>query len=139
MKKLSIIMAALIIAVSAQSVFAHHHTRNLQTEYHHYGFEYTPSDKGGYTGESGAEIVTVLDAKKLGNSVYVRLKGKIASKLGNETYLFKDNTGTVKIEIDDDNWNGIKAGPKDTVIIEGELEREQGGVIVEVDKIELVK
>ncbi len=31
----------------------------------------------------------------------------------------------------------LKPDQKDTVIIEGELEREQGGVIIEVDKIEL--
>ncbi len=136
MKKLSLILAALVLAVSVPVVFAHDHAR---VEQHHYGFDYIPSssDKGGYTGDLESGIVTVLEAKKLGNSVYVKLRGKIASKLGKETYLFKDNTGTVKIEIDDDDWNGIKAGPKDTVIIEGELEREQGGVIIEVDKIEL--
>lgn len=139
MKKLSIFALMLIMAFSAQSVFAHHHTRNLQQEYHHYGFDYTPSssDKGGYTGSSETEITSVLEAKKLGSNVYVKLKGKIASKLSKETYLFKDNTGTVKVEIDDNTWKGVKAGPKDTVIIEGELEREQGGVIVDVEKIEL--
>lgn len=137
MKKLAILIAAFVMVFSVQETFAHHHTRNLQTEYHHYDFEYMPGDKGGYTGASDTEITSVLQAKKLGSSVYVKLKGKIVSKLGKETYMFKDNTGTVKIEIDDDNWNGVKAGPKDTVIIEGELEREQGGVIVDVDKIEL--
>ncbi len=140
MKKPLILTLMLVMAFSAQSVFAHHHTRNLQQEFHHYGFDYVPSgssEKGGFTGSSETEIVSVLEAKKLGSSVYVKLKGKITSKLGKETYLFKDNTGTVKIEIDDDDWNGVKAGPKDTVIIEGELEREQGGVIVDVDKIQL--
>ncbi len=136
MKKLSILIAMFAIILSAQTVFAHNHS--IQTEDHHYGFDYVPSDKGGYTGSSDTPITSILEAKKLGSSVYVKLKGKIASKLGKETYLFKDNTGTVKIEIDDSDWNGIKAGPKDTVIIEGELEREQGGVIVDVDTIELV-
>lgn len=137
MKKLAVLIAMLVMTFSVQETFAHHHTRNLQTEYHHYDFEYMPGDKGGYTGASDTEIVSVLQAKKLGSSVYVKLKGKIVSKIGKEMYLFKDNTGTVKIEIDDDDWKGVKAGPKDTVIIEGELEREQGGVIVDVDRVEL--
>ncbi len=136
MKKFTASITALTVAftimVSTQAVFAHHDAPEIRE--HHYGFDYIPQ-KGGYTGDT--DITSVLEAKKLGGSVYVRLKGKIASKLGKETYLFKDNTGTVKIEIDDDDWNGVKAGPKDTVIIEGEMEREQGGVFVEVEKIEL--
>ncbi len=57
--------------------FAHDHAR---VEQHHYGFDYIPSssDKGGYTGDLESGIVTVLEAKKLGNSVYVKLRGKIS-------------------------------------------------------------
>lgn len=129
MKKLGILTLAMALTLSAQAVFAH--------GAEHYGFDYVPQDKGGYTGTSDTKITTVLEAKKLGSNAYVKLKGKIASKTGKETYLFKDNTGTITVEIDDDNWKGIKAGPKDTVIIEGELEREFSGVIVDVDKIQL--
>lgn len=138
MKKLSILILMLIMAFSVQSVFAHHHTRNLQQEYHHYDFDNVPSDsKSELAGSSEEKVTSVLEAKKLGGSVHVKLKGKVSSKLGKETYLFKDNTGTVKVQIDDHDWKNVKADPKDTVIIEGQLKREQGGVIVEVDTIEL--
>ena len=67
MKKLSLIVAALVLAVSVPVVFAHDHAR---VEQHHYGFDYIPSssDKGGYTGDLESGIVTVLEAKKLGNA-----------------------------------------------------------------------
>ena len=64
MKKLSLIVAALVLAVSVPVVFAHDHAR---VEQHHYGFDYIPSssDKGGYTGDLESGIVTVLEAKNL--------------------------------------------------------------------------
>ena len=70
---------------------------------------------------------------------YVTLKGKILSKTGDEKYLFQDKTGTIEIEIDDDKWGGVEAGPNDTVIIEGEVDRDWNKVSIDVDIIKLAK
>lgn len=97
------------------------------------------STRGGFITDDTSDFTTVLNAKRMGDNSYVRLKGKIVSKTGNEKYMFKDNTGTIQIEIDDDDWNGVQAGPKDLVIIEGELDKDWNDISIDVDTIKLVK
>lgn len=79
---------------------------------------------GGFVSDNNSrEIVTVTALEDLKDDTYVVLQGTITEKIGNEKYTFKDNTGTVQIEIDDDDWNGLTVKPGDVVIIEGELDK----------------
>lgn len=168
MKKIFTIFAAAALFFTAQGAFAHHHTRNFDTQKHHNDYYQTLNQNSGYTGAKtqaaggyaaetraqstrggfipddftgtvGTKFTTVLNAKRMGDNSHVKLKGKIVSKIGKEKYLFKDATGTIEIEIDDDDWNGIKAGPKDVVIIEGEIDKDWDSISIDVDTIELVK
>ena len=61
----------------------------------------------------------------------------ITESLGNEMYTFKDNTGEIKIEIDNDDWYGINVDQNVTVVINGEIEKEFYGTSIEVDRIHL--
>lgn len=102
------------------------------------------STRGGFitddtSADEASNLTTVLNAKRTGDGTYVKLKGKIISKIGNEKYMFKDSTGTIQIEIDNDDWNGVKASPKDLVIIEGEIDKDWNEISIDVDTIELVK
>ena len=36
---------------------------------------------------------------------------------------FQDQTGTIKIEIDDEDWNGVTVGKDDVVQIQGEVDK----------------
>ena len=83
--------------------------------------------------------MTVAKAKTLKDDTYVSLKGNILSKTGDEKYLFQDKTGTIEIEIDDDNWRGVEVGPNDTVIIEGEVDKDWNKVSIDVNSIKLAK
>lgn len=52
----------------------------------------------------------------------VVLQGYIVANLGGEEYLFKDKSGTVRVEIDEDILQGISITPNDMVEIEGEVD-----------------
>lgn len=96
---------------------------------------------GGFVGgDNSREIVTVTALEDMQDDAYVILQGTITGKIGSETYTFKDNTGTIQIEIDDDDWNGLTVRPEDVVIIEGELDKNWTGPDeIDVDVIRLAQ
>lgn len=96
---------------------------------------------GGFvSGTSPQEIITVDALEKLSDDSYVVLQGTITAKVADEKYTFQDKTGTVQIEIDDDDWNGLTVKPGDVVIIEGELDKNWTGPDeIEVDVIRMAQ
>lgn len=94
-------------------------------------------NKGGFVEET-VTIVSVADAKNMKDDAYVVLLGTIQQNLGDENYLFKDDSGTVVIEIDDDDWNGVTVGPQDIVMIKGQVDKGWTNVEIDVDEISKV-
>lgn len=89
---------------------------------------------GGFNGPAAPNLkVTVEEAKKLSDETPVILTGKIEQSLGNEKYQFSDSTGTITIEIDNDDWNGVTVTPQDTIEIHGEIDKGFTKLEVEVD------
>lgn len=68
-------------------------------------------------------VVTAKAAQELRDDTKVTLEGSIVEALGNEHYLFRDASGEINIEIDDDDWYGLRVTPEDTIIIKGEVDR----------------
>ena len=94
----------------------------------------------GFSGPSKNNAATVAEAKEMPDESYVVLHGYIESSLGSEEYMFKDDSGSIKIEIDDDDWNGLTVGPDDKVEIQGEVDTHMvKPTDIEVDIIRLVK
>lgn len=94
---------------------------------------------GGFQGP-GLAPVKVADALKMKDDSAVILTGQIEKSLGNEKYLFKDDSGTVTVEIDHEDWKGLNVSPKDTVIISGEIDKEMlKETEIDVDSIVLKK
>ena len=61
-------------------------------------------------------------------------------ELGDEKYLFKDASGTVTVEIDNEDWRGLNVTPQDTVILNGEIDKEMfKDTKIDVDSIALKK
>ena len=77
---------------------------------------------GGFQGPSAVDVVTVEQASRMKDDSQVILRGSIESSLGDEKYLFKDKTGSIRIEIDDDDWKGLVVKPSDVVEIRGEVD-----------------
>ena len=92
------------------------------------------ANAGGYTGPSAASM-TVAEAKKLGDDTPVVLIGKLEKSLGGEKYLFTDNTGSVTVEIDNDDWRGLTVNDKDTVEIRGEDDKDFMNIEIDVEAI----
>lgn len=94
---------------------------------------------GGFQGP-GQNIVTISEVLNMKDDAPVKLSGKIEKSLGNEKYLFKDATGTIIIEIDDDDWNGVNATPEDEIIIVGEVDKDMfRDAEIDVDTVTLKK
>lgn len=90
---------------------------------------------GGYTGPSAVSTMTVSEVLKLGDDKPVILVGKIEKSLGNEKYTFTDNTGSVTVEIDDEEWRGLTLNENDIVEIKGEIDKDFTSFEVDVDSI----
>ena len=95
------------------------------------------SVRGGFQGP-GLTVMTVSEALKLNDDAPVKLSGKIEKSLGNEKYLFKDATGSITIEIDNEDWNGVNATPDTEIIITGEIDKDMlRDAEVDVDMVTL--
>jgi uncharacterized protein (TIGR00156 family) len=81
------------------------------------------AQQGGYKGP-GAVTTTVAEAKNLRDDTPVILQGKIERSLGDEKYLFSDDTGNIVIEIDNRIWGGLSVDENEAVEINGEIDRE---------------
>lgn len=92
------------------------------------------SNQGGFSGPS-SQSVTVSEAQRMADDVNVTLKGHIIQQLDHKDYLFKDDTGTIQIEIKDHIWNGVTITPDDLVEISGEVDKDWTSVEIEVKKL----
>ncbi len=103
------------------------------------GYTGANQPSGGYTGTSDLHYTFARDVKSLRNDEFITLKGYIISKIGNEKYMFKDDSGTVQVEIDDEDWRGLNVGASDRVILQGEVDRDWNSVTVDVSSVQLDK
>ncbi len=87
----------------------------------------------------GLTPVSVAEALKMNDDAPVVLNGQIEKSLGGEKYQFKDSTGTVVIEIDDEDWRGLDVKPEDVITIKGEVDKDMFKTEIDVDSVELKK
>ncbi|MBV6541554.1 YgiW/YdeI family stress tolerance OB fold protein [Ursidibacter maritimus] len=120
MKKLIALTATLVLSTSA---FA--------------GFQGNSSNGGFNNGNGGStqNVSTIAQVKKAHDDTYVALSGYIVSKVGDEKYTFKDSTGQIRVEIDDDLWGGLQATPKTKVRIYGQVDHDNGRTEIDVKRI----
>lgn len=83
-------------------------------------------------------VITVEEAKNMNDDAYVILQGYITDRNGDEKYVFQDKTGSITVEIDDDDWDGVDVSPADLVEIQGEIDKGWMAVEIDVDTISKV-
>jgi len=69
----------------------------------------------------------------------VQLKGYVVKAVGDEKYQFRDNTGTITVEIDDELWQGKPVSAKTPVVIIGEVDidyKPAKRVEIDVDQVQ---
>jgi uncharacterized protein (TIGR00156 family) len=97
--------------------------------------EQVANPSGGFV--AGEEtIVTVKQVNEMRDDVPVIVKGRILQRIGNEKYLFEDNTGSITVEIDNEDWRGQTVAPTDTVKLYGEVDRGIFKTQIDVDYVE---
>ena len=131
-KKMMSVLAILAIICGVSTVWAHGGFAE-----HHGGFV---GNNGGFVGpQAEPKSVTVEEAKSMDDESRILIKGHIINAAGDEDYMFKDNTGTIKVEIDKDIWKGVTVKPEDNVEILGEVDRHlQKETSIEAEAIAIV-
>ena len=97
------------------------------------------SQNNGFNGPNTMTIMTVEQAQGLTDETAVVLQGNIQKSLGDDMYLFSDGTGTINVEIDEGDWNGINVNPDDVILIQGEIDRDGNVVSIDVDEVSLAQ
>lgn len=90
--------------------------------------------QGGFSGPSAA-LTTVDKVKSLSDDTWVVLQGNIEQRVSDDTYTFRDATGTLTVEIDKKRWNGQTITPQDKVQLEGKVDKDWSNVEVDVKSI----
>lgn len=67
-------------------------------------------------------VKTVKQALTAKDDTQVELRGHVVKSLGDEKYEFRDNTGTIIVEIDNELWQGRPIAANTTVTLLGEVD-----------------
>lgn len=94
---------------------------------------------GGFKGPDSVRLVTAAEAAQLRDDTYVKVVGYITKSLGDEKYEFRDDSGTLIVEIDDEDWRGLEVTPDNKVELIGEIDKDWRKVELDVDRINLVQ
>lgn len=94
----------------------------------------------GYTGPGAVtQVTTVAAALDAADDTPVVLQGRIVKRLQDELYEFKDASGTIQVEIDDEDWPPQAISENATVKLTGEVDRYLTSREIDVEFVELVK
>ena len=72
--------------------------------------------------DSESGVTTAAQIKDAKHESLVILEGKITKHEREEYYEFADATGTVRVEIGDNVWKGVKVRPSDLVRLTGRVD-----------------
>ena len=104
--------------------------------------EFVANDNGA---PSHQRASTVHEAKtEFGDNAHIVLEGYITGSAGTinpEEYFFKDDTDTIKVEINPDVWRGQKVTPQTKIRIAGEVDVNHFNNTreIEVRRLDIVK
>lgn len=104
---------------------------------------------GGYTGPgsdaqpaaaAAGPITTVKQAQAAADDTKVVLEGTITKRISSEHYEFKDATGSIQVEIDNDDWPaGTSVSENTKVRLTGEVDHhKQKPTDIDVDRVEIL-
>jgi uncharacterized protein (TIGR00156 family) len=108
-------------------------------------FEQTQANtnKGGFEGPGAQAIITtVAQAKSARDDAKCEMIGSIIEQLpgDDDLYLFKDSTGEIVIELDDDLFKGRTVTPQNQIRIYGEVDNDAfEKTQIDVKKFDVIK
>ncbi|HHW7522592.1 TPA: YgiW/YdeI family stress tolerance OB fold protein [Mannheimia haemolytica] len=92
------------------------------------------------TGVAPANVISVKQALAAADDSYVTVEGTLLNKVGDETYLFKDATGQIRVEIDDEVWAGQHVSSEgNKVRLYGEIDKGFNKTELDVKTLTVIK
>lgn len=92
---------------------------------------------GGYTGPGAiAPITQVSAALEAADDTPVVLEGRLLRQLRDEHYEFADQSGSIEVEIDDEDLPAQPIDQNSRVRLYGEVDRDLSGRSIDVDRVE---
>jgi uncharacterized protein (TIGR00156 family) len=93
----------------------------------------------GYTGPNAqVSVTTVAAALTAADDTPVVLEGQIVKRLQDELYEFKDASGTINVEIDDEHWPAQAISETAKVRISGEVDHDLTSREIDVEHLEVI-
>jgi len=94
----------------------------------------------GFSGPgSTTNVATVKSIEKMNDDEKIILEGYMIKQVKSEHYLFKDKSGEIEIEVDDEDFRGVKVTPEIKIRIIGEVDKDWSSTTIDVDHMELVE
>jgi uncharacterized protein (TIGR00156 family) len=94
----------------------------------------TQTQQGGFV-DNNANLTTAAKVKEMKDDSWVKLRGNITERLSDDRYNFRDESGTVVVEIDHKRWNGVTVGPQDKVELQGKVDKDWNEFEVDVKQV----
>ncbi|GHD68953.1 YgiW/YdeI family stress tolerance OB fold protein [Jeongeupia chitinilytica] len=95
-----------------------------------------------FVGPNSAPLMTTAaEAAKAADDLPVVLEGYIVKQIQGDHYEFRDNTGSIKVEIDHDKWPTQDITPQMKVRLSGKVDRSRltGFEDIDVKLVEIIK
>lgn len=84
-------------------------------------------------------VQNATEAKNAAEDSPVVLEGNIIRQIRDERYIFRDASGEIVVEIDDDIIGNRTVTPRHKVRLAGKVEKEKNGPVMDVDVLEILK
>ncbi len=93
-----------------------------------------------FTGPSvGGPTQTVAQAQNVRAGTYISLTGNIVEHLRENYFTFRDATGSIRVEIENDVWQGRDVSPQQRVTIFGEVDTDRRGRYIWVKSLSVAR
>lgn len=121
-------MKKLLSVIAAMSVFSGAAFADFQ------GASTYPANQGFQGGgmAMGSTVSAIKDVMNMYDDQIATVKGNITSRISDDKYLFRDATGEMVVEIDYKYWAGVQVTEKDVLVLTGKVDRDYGGVSLDV-------
>jgi len=94
----------------------------------------------GFTGPgTTATLKTVASVNSMQDDEKITLEGYLVKKIRSEHYIFRDASGEIEVEIDNEDFKGVKVTPETKIRLVGEVDMDRTSTTVDVDSVEVVK
>ncbi|QPB79255.1 NirD/YgiW/YdeI family stress tolerance protein [Proteus sp. GOKU] len=95
------------------------------------------ANSGGFVSQS-TSVTSISNVDNLPNNSTIIIEGFIVRNINHNVYEFKDDSGSIRVKIDNDKWNGLNVSSDTKIRIEGRVDNHLVQDEINVGRISLV-